>query len=93
VLPYADLSHLGLGVSVDVDALQARHRAMSDADLIIFGRQMRASVYPLRYGWDGLPVVRAFKGRYTANRRYYFRGITLAERADQAFPISRTTAG
>ena len=80
-------------MSADVDALQARHRAMSDAELIIFGCQMRGSVHPLRYGWDGLPGVCAFKGRYPANSRYYFRGITLAERADQAFPISRTTAG
>jgi hypothetical protein len=58
--PYHDLSHLSLRESVDLDAIRARLAAMSDAELIAFGKQMRGLVYPLTYGGDGKTVVCAF---------------------------------
>jgi hypothetical protein len=33
---------------------------MSDDELIVFGKQMRNLVYPLRCGFKGKPVVSAF---------------------------------
>jgi hypothetical protein len=44
----------------DLDQLRDRLQEISDADLIVFGKQMRGIVYPLSYGCDGEPVVSAF---------------------------------
>ena len=41
----------------DLDELRERLRAMSDAELVAFGKQMHELVYPLRYGSDGKPLV------------------------------------
>jgi hypothetical protein len=60
VLPYSDLSHIASHITVDVDAIRAKLRAMSDSELIAFGKQMRGLVYPLTYGGDGKPSVSAF---------------------------------
>lgn len=57
------LAQLGcreLDVSVDLDALRARLRSMSDAELLAFGKQMRSLVYPLTYDGDGKPQVSTF---------------------------------
>ena len=45
---------------VDLGALRARLQTMSGDELIVFGMEMRNLVYPLRYGFDGKPVVCAF---------------------------------
>ena len=37
----SDLSHLASNAAVDVDAIRARLRAMSDAELIAYGKEMR----------------------------------------------------
>jgi len=57
---YSDLSSIASNPDLDIDAIRARLRNMSDADLIIFGKQMRGLVYPLSYGGDGKPSVSAF---------------------------------
>lgn len=49
-----------LDISVDLTALRDKLSAMTDAELIAFGKQMRALVYPLRYDGDGKPSVSAF---------------------------------
>jgi hypothetical protein len=46
--------------SLDLDALSERLRGMSDAELLSFGREMRALVHPLSYGFNGKPVRCAF---------------------------------
>ncbi len=43
-----------------IDALRIKLRAMTDAELIAFGKETRALVYPLTYGPDGKPSVSAF---------------------------------
>lgn len=49
-----------MSIAVDVEALRVRLRAMNDAELLKFGLQMHDLVYPLRYAYDGKPVVSAF---------------------------------
>lgn len=49
-----------LSTSIDVEALRERLQKMSDEELIVFGKQMRNLVYPLRYRFNGQPVVSAF---------------------------------
>ena len=68
-----DLSHLASNVSVDVDAIRAKLRAMSDSELIAFGKQMRGLVYPLRYDGDGKPQVSAFSIHLQAARAEWRR--------------------
>jgi len=51
---------ISLSISVDLDALRLRLEKMSDAELLKFGKEMRALVYPLTYGFDGKPRVSAF---------------------------------
>lgn len=46
--------------SVDVDGLRARLRAMTDAELLTFGKQMHDLVYPLTYDHRGRPSVSTF---------------------------------
>jgi hypothetical protein len=48
-----------LDISVGLDALRSRLRKTSD-DLMVFGVKMRNLIYPLRYRFDGKPVVCAF---------------------------------
>jgi hypothetical protein len=55
-----DLSHLAGNSAIDLDAIRARLRAMSDTELVAFGKEMRGLVYPLTYGGDGKPSVSAF---------------------------------
>ena len=55
-----DLSAIAFDTAIDVEAIRARIRTMSDAELTAFGKQMRGLVYPLRYGGDGKPVKCAF---------------------------------
>ena len=45
---------------VDFEALRVRLRGMTGHELLAFGKQMRALVYPLTYGADGRPSVSAF---------------------------------
>jgi hypothetical protein len=45
---------------VDLVALRAKLAAMSEAELLAFGKGMHASVYPRTYGPKGLPTVSAF---------------------------------
>jgi hypothetical protein len=59
-MKYGDLSGLATDSVLDVDALRERLRNMSDTQLISFGREMHALVYPLSYGFDGKPTVSAF---------------------------------
>ncbi len=47
-------------VGSNLDHLRDRLQGISDADLIVFGKQMRGIVYPLSYDWQGKPVVSAF---------------------------------
>jgi len=54
------MSSRELNLSVDLDALRARLRAMTDAELRAFGRKMCALVYPLTYDGDGKPRVSPF---------------------------------
>jgi hypothetical protein len=49
-----------LSNSVNLDDLRELLSGLSDADLIVFGKQMRGLVYPLRYDGDGKPQVSAF---------------------------------
>jgi hypothetical protein len=49
-----------LGIHVDLDALHARLQAMSDNDLLAFGKQMHKLCYPLTYDGEGKPSVSAF---------------------------------
>jgi hypothetical protein len=44
----------------DLDKLRDRLRRMTDAELVTFGKQMHELVYPLRYGFDGKPMVCVF---------------------------------
>lgn len=44
-----------LGIHVDFALLHARLQAMSDAELLAFGKQMHGLVYPLTYDGDGKP--------------------------------------
>lgn len=57
---YYDLSDIASNHAVDVDAIRARLRKMSDADLTTFGKQMRGLVYPMTYDHHGKPSVTAF---------------------------------
>jgi hypothetical protein len=60
VQPHADLSSIARPSPVDVDAVRVRLAAMSDAELIGFGRQMRGLCYPITYDGRGKPQVSAF---------------------------------
>jgi hypothetical protein len=52
----ADLS-IAFRQSENIDALRDRLSKMSGDELLAFGWQMHELVYPLRYGFDGKPVV------------------------------------
>jgi hypothetical protein len=45
---------------VDLVALRAKLAAMTEAELLAFGKGMHTSVYPRTYGLKGLPTVSAF---------------------------------
>lgn len=47
-------------IQLDVEALRARLRGMTDAELLTFGKQMHELVYPLRYDGKGKPRVSSF---------------------------------
>lgn len=64
---------IGLVDTLDVDALRAKLRVMTDAELNKFGREMRALVYPLTYDGNGMPTVRAFSIQLEEARREYRR--------------------
>jgi hypothetical protein len=49
-----------LDISVDLTALRGKLGAMTDAELIAFGKQMRGLCYPLTYDGDGKPTISAF---------------------------------
>jgi hypothetical protein len=55
-----DLSGIALKSTLDIDAVRAHLKAMSDAELLAFGKQMHELVYPLSHGPDGKSVVCAF---------------------------------
>jgi hypothetical protein len=55
-----NLSGIGFREEFDLERCRTALRKMSDAELISFGRQMRALVYPLTYGPDRKPSVSAF---------------------------------
>lgn len=57
-----------LGISIDFDALRGRLRAMTDDELLAFGKQMRSLVYPLTYDGKGRPQVSAFSVQLDAAR-------------------------
>jgi hypothetical protein len=46
--------------SLDLELLRVRLRNMPDADLMLFGEQMRELVYPLTYDFRSEPSVSAF---------------------------------
>jgi len=46
---------------------------MSEDELLAFGWQMHEPVYPLRYGFDGKPVVCAFSIRLDEARKEWRR--------------------
>jgi hypothetical protein len=48
------------GESVDLVALRAKLEAMSESELIAFGKQMRGLCYPITYDGGGRPTVSAF---------------------------------
>lgn len=77
----AQLACRELDVSVDLDALRARLRTMTDAELLAFGRQMRSLVYPLTYGADGKPQVSAFSIRLDEARAEWRRRMSAAHAA------------
>ena len=54
------MSSRELNLSMDLDALRERLRAMTDGELLKFGKQMHALCYPRTYGPDGKPSVSAF---------------------------------
>ena len=61
--------------SVNLEALRVRLAAMTEAELIAFGRQMRSLVYPRTYDGDGRVQVSAFsiqldEARAEWRRRY-----------------------
>jgi hypothetical protein len=84
--PYHDLSHLSLRESVDVDAIRARLAAMSDAELIAFGKQMRGLVYPVSYGGDGKPTVSAFSVQLSEARAEWRRRHPKSSTAESSYP-------
>jgi hypothetical protein len=45
---------------VDLVALRATLQAMSEAELVAFGRSMREIIYPRRYDFHGKPTVSSF---------------------------------
>jgi hypothetical protein len=47
-----------LGISVELESLRARLRAMIDAELTAFGKQMHELVYPLTYDGAGKQAMR-----------------------------------
>ena len=49
------MSSRELNLSMDLDALRERLRAMTDGELLRFGKQMHALCYPRTYGPDGFP--------------------------------------
>lgn len=51
---------VGFAGSERIEQLRARLHSMTDGELVAFGKQMRALVYPLTYGPDGQPSVSAF---------------------------------
>jgi hypothetical protein len=55
-----DLSGFARGTDIDRDALRERLRRMTDAELIAFGTDMGATVYPRSYDYHGRPTVSAF---------------------------------
>lgn len=57
---FSDLSHLSRPSVFDVEAVCAKLRELSDADLIAFGKEMRGIVFPRTYDGDGKPQVSAF---------------------------------
>ncbi|MGD1210939.1 MAG: hypothetical protein ABR973_06230 [Candidatus Acidiferrales bacterium] len=59
-MAYQDLGGVAREMPFDLDALHERLRQMTDAELLSFGKEMHALVYPLSYGFDGRPVRCAF---------------------------------
>jgi hypothetical protein len=64
---------------VDLVALRAKLQAMSEAELLAFGKDMHKSVYPRVYGYDRKPTVSSFsiqldEARAEWRRRYPRRG-------------------
>jgi len=49
-----------LELSVDLDALRARLKAMSDDELVKFGKEMTGLVHPLAFGIYSKPKISAF---------------------------------
>jgi hypothetical protein len=45
---------------IDLAALRAKLQAMSEAELLAFGKDMHKSVYPRVYGYDRKPTVSSF---------------------------------
>jgi hypothetical protein len=55
-----DMSGLAKESPVDLEELRSRLGKMTDAELIVFGKEMRELVYPLTYDYRGKPSVSAF---------------------------------
>jgi hypothetical protein len=45
---------------VDLEALRAKLQAMSEAELLAFGKSMHNLIYPRRYDFHGKPTVSSF---------------------------------
>jgi|SRR5271167_2556555 len=78
---------------VDLDALRTHLQAMTDAELIAFGKQMRSLVYPLRYDGDGKPMVTSFAISLAEARaewrRYPKVTVVTARRTPRVFDYPR----
>lgn len=72
---FQDLGGLSCPAPFDVEACREKLRAMTDAELISFGKQMHDLVYPRTYDFYGKPTVSAFsiqldEARAEWRRRY-----------------------
>ena len=68
-----NLSGIGFREEFDLEGCRADLRKMSDEELIGFGKQMRALVYPLTYGYRGKPSVSAFSNQLSEARAEWRR--------------------
>jgi hypothetical protein len=72
---------------VDLVALRAKLQAMSEAELLVFGKETRRMVYPRVYGFDRKPTVSSFSVQLEEARAEYLGGFKFSPSID----ASRTT--
>jgi hypothetical protein len=69
-----------LDISVDLDALRARLQDITDRELVEFGKEMHALVFPLTYGSDGRPTISAFSIQLDEARAEWRRRVAKSSR-------------